>query len=85
MRRDAHILALEAKLRAPVEGDIVIMLTLHPPTRRNRDRDNGLARCKSLLDGVADALKVNDSRFRASAEYGEPVEFGCVLLEIVEP
>lgn len=85
MRQSAHILALEAKLRAPADGDIVLRLTLHPPVRRVHDRDNGLARCKSLLDGIADALRVNDKRFKPlPAEFGEPVEGGCVILEIIE-
>ncbi len=79
------MLALEAKLRAPAEGDIIIHLTLHPPVRRRHDRDNGLSRCKALLDGIADALRVNDSRFKPTAEFGAPVEGGSVVLEIIEP
>lgn len=82
MRTSAHILALEAKLRAPADGDILISLILHPPVRRGHDRDNGLARCKALLDGIADALRVNDRRFKPTAEFGEPVEGGCVVLTI---
>lgn len=85
MRSSAHILALEAKLKAPVDGDIVLRLTLHPPVRRGHDRDNGLARCKALLDGLADALRVNDKRFvPLPAEFGEPVEGGCVIVEILK-
>jgi len=85
MRSSAHILALEAKLKAPADGDIVIRLTMHPPVRRGHDRDNGLSRCKSLLDGIADALRVNDKRFRPDPPtFGDPVEGGCVLLEIVQ-
>ena len=85
MRRDAHILCMAAKLRAPADGDIVIHLTLHPPVKRGHDRDNGLARCKSLLDGVADALGVNDKRFDPHAIIGDSVEHGCVVLEIIQP
>lgn len=85
MRTSAHILALEAKMRAPAEGDIVIQLTMHPPVRRGHDRDNSLARCKALLDGIADALRVNDKRFKPlPPEIADPVEGGCVILEIVE-
>lgn len=83
MRTSAHILALEAKLKAPADGEILIELMMHPPTRRERDRDNGLARCKSLLDGIADALCVNDKRFRPTADFGDIVEGGCVVLTIV--
>lgn len=34
-----------------------------PPDRRKRDRDNLVAAMKSGLDGVADALGINDERF----------------------
>lgn len=34
-----------------------------PPDRRRRDRDNLVAAMKSGLDGVADALGINDERF----------------------
>ena len=37
--------------------------------RKTMDSDNAVAICKSLLDGVADALGVNDKRFRI-----QPVE-----------
>ncbi len=85
MRRSAHILGMEAKLRAPADGDIIIHLTLHPPVKRGHDRDNGLARCKSLLDGIADALRVNDKRFKPTAEFADTVDGGCVVLEIINP
>lgn len=34
-----------------------------PPDRRKRDRDNLVASMKAGLDGVADALGINDERF----------------------
>lgn len=34
-----------------------------PPDRRKRDRDNLVAAMKAGLDGVADALGINDERF----------------------
>lgn len=85
MRHAAHALALEAKLVAPADGDIIIHLTLHPPVKRAHDRDNGMARCKAMLDGIADALRINDRRFKPTAEFGATVEGGCVMLEIVQP
>lgn len=32
---------------------------------------------------IADALKVNDARFLPSYEFGEPVNGGCVLVEVL--
>lgn len=42
---------------------IPLTITFIQPDRRHRDRDNLLAACKPGLDGVADALEVNDARF----------------------
>ena len=38
-------------------------MTFIPPDRRSYDRDNLVARMKSGIDGLADALKINDKRF----------------------
>jgi len=37
-----------------------------PPDRRNRDHDNIGASLKAYRDGIADALGINDNRFRES-------------------
>lgn len=56
-------LAKQAKLDVPA-GDIRIDMEFFPPTKRSRDEDNLVAMMKSGLDGVADAMGVNDNRFR---------------------
>lgn len=64
-RRACHVLTLEAGLRGiDWEGDIHVWIDFYRPTRRTMDHDNCLSRIKSGLDGIADALGVNDSRFR---------------------
>lgn len=45
------------------EGKIGVRLTFYPPDHRIRDEDNQLAAMKSALDGVADALAINDKKF----------------------
>lgn len=45
------------------DGRVHVVVEFVPPDRRSRDRDNMLASIKSGLDGVAEALGVNDSRF----------------------
>ena len=45
------------------DGDLKLELLFVKPSRRVMDRDNLLARMKSGLDGVDDALKINDNRF----------------------
>lgn len=64
------------------EGLIDLHITFHPPDKRRRDLDNCIASMKSLLDGVADGLCVNDSRFRLHLEFGEVVNGGKVVVKI---
>ena len=42
---------------------LVLEMTFIPPDRRNYDRDNLVARMKSGIDGLADALCIDDKRF----------------------
>lgn len=57
-------LAKQAKVIAPGMGDIRVEMTFYPPSRRDRDGDNLIASMKSGLDGLADAMGVNDKRFK---------------------
>jgi crossover junction endodeoxyribonuclease RusA len=49
--------------QAKLNGNLHLTLEFVPPDRRSFDRDNLVARMKSGLDGVADALKINDKQF----------------------
>jgi crossover junction endodeoxyribonuclease RusA len=46
--------------------------------------DNMLASMKSGLDGLADAMGVDDSRWKISMEVSDPKKGGCVLVQIME-
>jgi crossover junction endodeoxyribonuclease RusA len=72
---------LAANLRAPDQGDIRVIATFYPPNRRG-DRVNFPNRMKPYFDGIADALKVNDSRFVPSYLFGEPVAGGKVVIVV---
>lgn len=64
-------------------AELALVITFVQPDRRARDRDNLLAACKPMLDGVADALGVNDSQFEPvmiRREYGKKP--GAVRVEI---
>ncbi len=61
----------EAKSVAPAEGDIAMRVRFYPANRRG-DRINFPIRMKPYFDGIADALKVNDSRFLPTFEFCEP-------------
>jgi crossover junction endodeoxyribonuclease RusA len=90
-RADAHFLALEAagyslgSIRTDLAGDapIPLCVTFYPPDKRHRDDDNMVASAKHARDGIADALKVNDRRFRPHYVFAEPEKPGRV--EIVIP
>lgn len=60
-------------------GDIRIIVTFYPASRRG-DRVNFPNRMKPYFDGIADALRVNDSRFLPSYLFGEPVKDGRVTV-----
>lgn len=47
----------------PLPARIPLSLSFVVPDHRRRDLDNLVSSCKAYLDGVADALGVDDSRF----------------------
>lgn len=65
----------------PAAGDIWIGVTFYPPNRRG-DRVNFPNRMKPYFDGIADALKVNDSRFVPNYHFAEPVKNGRVVVTV---
>jgi crossover junction endodeoxyribonuclease RusA len=72
-RHICWVLTLESKLKAN-PGVIPIEITFYPPDRRHRDADNMIASIKSGLDGVADALKVNDREFLPTFKFSKEVK-----------
>lgn len=61
----------------PDSGDIPIRIRFVPPDRRG-DRTNFPNRLKAGLDGIAQALGVNDARFLPTWEYADPEKPGRV-------
>lgn len=62
-RQACWAITLEQKAKVCDDGQLRLELTFYKPNRRSMDRDNLLARMKSGLDGVCDALKIDDKRF----------------------
>src|SRR3990167_292379 len=71
-RRDCWIIALGAGLTANKYASIYLTITFHPTSKRRYDLDNCTASIKAGLDGIADALKVDDWQFRISAVLADP-------------
>jgi crossover junction endodeoxyribonuclease RusA len=67
----------------PMGHEVSLKVVFIQPDRRKRDRDNLLSAAKPSLDGVADALGVDDSSFNpvtVCREYGPKP--GSVRIEI---
>ena len=72
-----------AKERGLPTGQLLLSMEFAPPDRRSYDRDNLLARCKAGLDGMCDALGIDDRRFASvTVRVGEPVAGGMVWVTI---
>lgn len=73
--------ATDAGLSVPDEGDIGLHIHFVPPDRRG-DRCNFWNRCKPYIDGIAEALGVNDSRFLPSKSFADPEKPGRVEISL---
>jgi crossover junction endodeoxyribonuclease RusA len=87
-REDACIVAcsqMSIKARqALIQGDDKIYgtVTFHQPDRRKRDDDGMIGAFKHARDGLADALQVDDYRFRFTYHFAdEPVKGGRVEVQ----
>lgn len=85
-RSDAWAVARSAGLRRgdpDIPGDIKVTVAFNPP-RKSVDEDGVLSSCKAYLDGISDALGVNDNRFKISIRREAPIPGGAVRIEISE-
>ena len=72
---NAHFAALGNAKRVEVALEFV------PPDNRRRDLDNLIASMKAPLDGLADAMNIDDSCFTLRAEMADRTQVpGCVLV-----
>ena len=62
---------------------LMVDVEFYPPSKRHYDLDNCLASLKAGLDGVADAVLVNDRNFRLTVRMQEEV-LGLVRLTITQ-
>ena len=89
-RMGAFTLAAEQIGRQEVprdlEGPWLVHLDIYPPDLRKRDEDGMEGACKSGLDGIADALRVDDSRFRTTRTIHPPRRpHGAVVVTVTAP
>lgn len=80
--RLATLDAIRTQGRPPFPtGDIPLHVTFVPPDRRG-DRWNYPGRLKAAIDGIADALGVNDKRFMPTIAHGPVEKPGRVVVVI---
>lgn len=75
--------ALEQGVRRIVADRLTVRLTFVPPDKRARDLDNLLASCKAGLDGLADVLGVDDSRWSLAISKADE-QGGFVRVEVTQ-
>lgn len=73
---------LTEKAGADPGDNVTICLDFHPPDNRRRDLDGMLSAIKSGLDGIADALGVNDHNFALRLHRCEPIKGGRVVVTL---
>ena len=81
-RTACWVLSLNARISCSKLGKVPIEITFYPPDRRHRDADNMVASIKSGLDGVADALGVNDRQFLPTFVFSDEVK-GMVKIQLL--
>jgi crossover junction endodeoxyribonuclease RusA len=82
-REAAYWLTEKSGLTVPAEGGIALRFDFHPPDKRKRDLDNMLSSIKAGVDGIADALGVNDQRFGFWLSREAPVKGGKVVVSVL--
>jgi crossover junction endodeoxyribonuclease RusA len=63
-RADCWAITKEAKVILPDSEKLALWVDFYPPDKRRRDDDNMIASFKSGRDGIAEALGIDDKRFR---------------------
>lgn len=73
-----------AAFKLPADQPINVRIAYHPPDRRRRDAQNMPETLKPHIDGIADALGVDDHRFRVHypPDFGPVTPGGAVVFAI---
>jgi crossover junction endodeoxyribonuclease RusA len=86
-KHDAYYITKRALNAQEFTGTTFCMsLVFHPPDKRTRDLDNVEAACKSLFDGMCQALGIDDSQIKKNGgkEWGDVVKGGEVVVNILD-
>lgn len=82
-KHDACYATMDAGLRNIDAEAITVRVSFYPPDRRPRDIDNCLASMKAAFDGIAQAIGIDDSKWKIEINPRGPVEkHGMVKVEL---
>lgn len=85
VRHDAHYLTKIGKVSVVTDKPVTLSIVFRPTHQcRRYDVDNAFARCKALIDGIADALGMDDSKFAYRLARGEPMTGGAVEITFIQ-
>jgi crossover junction endodeoxyribonuclease RusA len=73
----------DGRISAPASAPVSIQVTFTPPNARRRDLDNLIASIKAHLDGISDAIGIDDSRWIwAAPVIAKPEKPGRVVVTL---
>ena len=75
-------LAAQARMKLPADATPAVHLTFVPPSRRKYDDDNAVASVKAGLDGLAQAMGCDDSRWTLTHKFDREQIGGFVRVEV---
>ena len=84
-REIAFYTTKKSGIRIDWDGAAHLWIDFYPPDRRSRDDDNLLSAFKPYRDGIADALWVDDKRFRSHPFVRDEVRKGGVIVVSITP
>lgn len=84
-RRATEEALRKSRVKINKETKIRVELVFHPPMlKRRRDLQNLIGAAKYAVDGIADALGIDDSEFKLAFDWGEPIDDGITVVTISE-
>lgn len=86
---EAYLLTRQAIVTSGFEADAQrkyrVEMEFNPPDKRRRDVSNLHAACKAMLDGIAEAMGIDDSRFvQHEQRMGDMHRIGRVVVKVSE-
>lgn len=82
-RRATEEALRKSRVKISKDAKVRVELVFHPPLlKRRRDLQNLIGASKYAVDGIADAIGIDDSEFKLSFDWGEPVEGGATVVTI---